>query len=228
MSNQVQVRVGSEAVEGRASVERDHLGVAYYRIGGREYPMRSEPLCHVCQSHYRLEIEQRILDGAGWTAIVHGLPEQARSEISVDSIRRHAKRHLPYDLHVRREIIEQRAEELGRDVAGDGDLTDYLTFARLGVRHVMEQMARGEIKPTIRDGIRFASLLLKADEVAGSDVDHEIVTETFVVWANTMQRHLAPEQFQTIMREIGTSPIIKALIARTEGRVIDAEVVGES
>lgn len=210
------------AVVATASVERDRFGIAYYRIGGREYPMISEPQCHVCQSEQRREIEQHILDGAGWATVHRRLPEATQAQISVDSIKRHARKHLPADLHVRREIIEQRAKEIGRSIEDDTSLGDYITFARLGVQRVMDRLARGEIDPDIQDGIALANFLLKAEQLAGGEVDQDAVTQTFVVWARAMQRNVPAEVFSKIMRDIGEDPIIKALIARAEGRVIDA------
>lgn len=198
-----------------------------YRLGGRTYPMRSEPKCKVCQSPYRVEIERSLIRSYGPTAVHRSLPVKAQEQISVKNISDHAKAHLPVDHTIRQAAIQARAQELGTDFeSAEGALVDHIVFARLGLQQVYERMADGEIKPSVQDGIAFAQMLLKVEEAAGGGLDEEMMARGFMVYMRAMRQVCTPAQIQQMSEIIQQDPIMKALLSmseRVEGQVIEAQ-----
>jgi hypothetical protein len=185
-----------------------------YRIGGREYPYRSEPNCLTCQSQYRVEVENALLKGYSYASIARSMPQ---AELTANNIFDHvSKGHMPLDEHLRRVVIEHRANELGRDIQrAEGVLTDHIAFARLGVQRVIERMATGELEPDIGDGIQFANLLLRLDEVEGGNVDQQAVAASFMVFFETVKSIMDPAQFARFGKLLERNPVLNALSKKT-------------
>lgn len=192
-----------------------------YRVGGREYPFRSEPNCLTCQSSYRIEIENALLKGYSYASISRSLPQ---AQLTSDNIFDHVSRgHLPLDEHLRRVVIEQRATELGRDIQrAEGVLTDHIALARLGVQRVIERMQTGDLDPTIADGIQFANLLLRLDEFAGESVDQQAVASSFMAFFEAAKSVMDPAQFTRFGRLLERNPVLNAL-SKKAAQVIEVE-----
>ena len=193
-----------------------------YRLGGREYPMRTVPQCKVCQSHYRVEIERGLIKSYGYTAIHRSLPEQAKTELSIRNIEEHAKRHLPVDEGIRRAVIEARAREIGVSVEDSHEsLVDHISFARVGLGKVYEAMANGDLNPDVKDGIAFANLLLKVEERAGGGVDDEMMFGGFMAYLKAIRSVCTPEQVREIGAQLQQDPTMRALLTRSQ-RTVEA------
>lgn len=207
------------------SAERTPSAVVY-RLGGREYPLRSVPQCKVCQSHYRVEIERGLIKSYGYTAIHRSLPEQAKNELSIRNIQEHVTRgHLPVDESIRRVVMEARAREIGVSVEdAETALVDHISFARVGLQKVFSSMAEGRLEPDVKDGIAFASLLAKIEERAGDGVDEEMVFNGFMAQLKAMRQVCSPEQMREIASLLHKDPVMRALLAKSdtvEGEVVD-------
>lgn len=208
------------------SAGRDHQSAVMYRMGGRLYPMNSASGCKVCQSFYRVEIERSLLKSYGYATIHRSLPEQGRTELSVRNISDHAHRHLPVDESIRRAVIEARAREMGVSIEdAEGPLVDHISFAKVGLQKVFQAMAEGSLEPDVKDGIAFATLLLKVEEQAGGGVDDEMMLTGFMQYLKAMRKVCTPEQMQSIGTLLRADPTMKALLARAEGvATVDGEV----
>jgi hypothetical protein len=211
-----------------AEVSRQHEVISHsnssvtYRIGGREYPFRSEPNCLTCQSHYRTEIENALLKGYSYASIARTIPQ---AQLTSNNIYEHVhKGHMPLDEHLRLVVIEQRATELGRDIQrAEGVLGDHVTFARLGVQRVIERMQVGELVPTIENGIQFASLLLRLDEFAGESVDQQAIAASFMAFMRAAREVMTTEQFTRFGKLLDRDPVLHALSERGT-QVVEAQV----
>lgn len=193
-----------------------------YRIGGREYPLRSEANCLTCQSHYRVEIENALLKGYSYASVARSIPQAG---LSSQNIYEHVNNgHLPLDEHLRRVVIEQRATELGRDIQrSDGVLTDHITFARLGLQKVLERMQTGELVPGINEGIQFANLLFRLDEFAGESVDQSAIAASFMAFMEAAKAVMDQAQFVRFGKLLDRNPVLHALSQKT-AQVVEAEV----
>lgn len=192
-----------------------------YRIGGREYPFRSEPNCLTCQSPYRTEIENALLKGYSYASVARSLPQ---AELTAKHLYKHVTNgHLPLDEHMRRVIIDQRAHELGRDVHNaEGVLTDHITFARLGVQRVIEDIQTGRQKVSVGEGIQLASLLIRLDEFAGESVDQHAIAASFMAFMEAAKTVMDPAQFTRFGQLLDRNPVLNALSKRT-AQVVEVE-----
>jgi hypothetical protein len=206
--------------------------VVMYQLGGRLYPMRSEPRCNTCQSSYRLEVEKKVLRGYGYTAIANSLPSDAG--LSVSSIRAHFRNgHLPLDETVKRAAVEARASELGLDLeAHEQSLVDHITFAKVGVQKAFERVMNGDEEVTVSDGIALANLLARVEQTAQGGVDSELMSEVFHAYMRAFVSVVtSTEQQQQFARMLGRDPVMVALYSRwqsqpqlEESSIEDAEI----
>lgn len=207
--------------------------VVMYQLGGRLYPMRSEPRCNTCQSPYRLEIEKKILRGYGYTAVANSLPEDAG--LSMSSIRSHVRNgHLPLDETVKRAAVEARALELGLDLeAHEQSLVDHIAFAKVGVQKAFERVINGDEDVTVSDGIALANLLVKVEQTAQGGVDSELMAQVFHAYMRAFVAVVTDERMQQqFARRLSQDPVMVALYERwqsqpqiEDGLIEDAEVV---
>src|SRR5690606_33877545 len=118
-------RVSNSRVPHAASSASVVRSAVSYRLGGRDYPMRSEPKCETCQHEYRAEIERGLLRAYSPTSVWRSLPEKAQAPVSIKQIGTHARTHMPVDIAVRQTFIRERIEEIGRDYeTAEGTLVD--------------------------------------------------------------------------------------------------------
>lgn len=214
---EVHVRTVTAHAGAEGSATRDHPSTVMYQVGGRRYPMRSAPLCNVCQSfEYRQEIENALLKSYSYAAIHRSLPPDAG--ISLDSIRNHVvSGHLPLDAAMRRVVIEERAREVGHSVEDhESTLADHITLAKLGVQSVIEQMARGELIPDMKDGIALAGLLARVQETAGEGIDNEVMVQAFMVYMEAIRATCTPEQIRAIGESVANNPVMAGLMGRVQ------------
>lgn len=189
-----------------------------YRLGGRLYPVKSEPRCSTCQSPHRLHVERQLIRGYSYASIVRDLPDDAG--LTQRGVALHVQRnHLPLNEHVKRVAIEERARELGRDAERhEQSLVDAITFARLGIQDVHERMQNGEIKPTIKDGIAFARLLHDVGLAERDEVGVEATREMFEAYMDAFIAVVDdPEQQQRFANALHAHPTMRAWLKEYEG-----------
>lgn len=226
----VVVREGAERVEVHTGTDLNRSRSAVmYRVGGRQYPMKSAPQCKVCQHHSRQQIESLILQGVGYAAIVRrlGLHEEVTDDqgrvvvqaLTSRNVGEHIHNgHMPVNESITRVIMEDRARELGRDFEGDeANLADHITFARVSVARVFQRLQSGEIEPTMRDAIRLTTLLARIDlQAAEEGMDQDAMLRGFAVYMEAMREECTPQQIAAIGRRIVNDPVMRSLLGRSK------------
>lgn len=195
--------------------------VVTYRLGGRNYPMRTAPNCRVCQSPYRLRVEQELAAGRVYARIASSLPEDA--DLSARNVSEHYKNgHMPLEVEASRRILERRAEDRGRDIERGVDaLVDGMALAESVVQKTYEALQRGDIRPELIDGLRAAKLL---EDYAGDDgIDQAAYVEAFMVYHEVAARIMSPEQFSEFGRALQQDPVLRGLTARHAQRDQEGE-----
>ena len=199
-----------------------------YRLGGREYPLRSVSTCFVCQSSFRFHIESEIAQGRVFPRIHKDLMlAEPDCTLSVENLREHFKNgHMPSEVEGARLVMERRAVERGRSL-DDASMTlaDGMTLAEIVVQKTIEAMQRGEIKPDIKDGIA-AARLMETFAPVEQGVNQNVYAEAFMAYHETAQQIMTEGQFKDFGLQLSSNATLKSLIARySEG---EAEPDGEA
>ncbi len=199
---------------------QDAASVVTYRMGGRDYPLRSVAGCKVCESPFRTQAEQQIATGRTYAAIARSLPPEA--DLSAANVRAHwTAGHMPFQVEAVRRIFEQRAIETGRDIeAGVEEAVDQVTLARTVVHRAFERIASGEIQPTVSDGVAAAKLLHQMG-VDDETLDRDLWVEAFMVYHDVARKVMSTEMFARFGRELAAHPVLRSLQARHAARQQD-------
>ena len=192
------------------------LSLVMARVGGENYPMRSEANCKTCQSPNRLHIESELVRGRSYRTIARslvGMPEGVKGHPSHESIANHVKGgHVPLGQAAQRRIIERRAVEIGRAVEDSEDpLTDYVTLNQMIVNKGVEMMASGDLDIKATDVIAASKFLYGVEQGAGGEVDVQAWIEAVTEFMEIAQKHIPPSAWQAYAAELHASPVLKAL-----------------
>jgi hypothetical protein len=199
--------------------------VVSYRVGGREYAMKTNRQCKVCMSEYRFQIEEHLISGRVYKRIHESLPEDA--EISVRNIKDHYNNgHMPLEQAAIRQIVETRAEKVGKRIEDSVDsLVDGMTLAEVVVQKTFDAIAAGEIRPDLKDGLTAAKFLAEMGEYDEGGSDMAAITEAFIVYHEQAEQVMSPEQFEAFGQALKTNPVLKALASRYDGEKVEGEVL---
>lgn len=199
-----------ERIEGAQSL-------VMYRVGGKMYPMHVSARCKVCNSPHRLRIEQEMVAGRGFSFIVKALPDDA--DLSPNNLRNHYEGgHLPSDLSIVRELVEQRARERGDAIeTGQATMVDGISFMRTVQTKAFERIANGEVKVSVEQGLAAAQFLesLGVNEVGA---DQAAYTEAFVIYYEGLHRFFDPEAIEQYLTWLSQHPLLQSLIKKAEER----------
>lgn len=200
--------------------------VVTYRIGGREYPLKSVANCKVCKSPHRFTVEQQILRGNTYRSISEGLPTDA--DLSVGNIGKHFQnKHMPLQVEPIRRLVENRARQVGKSIEDSEDnLVDGVVLAEAVVQRVFEAIVEGEIEPSVRDGLRATKMLADLGVYDQGGLDQEAFESAFEAYHEEVGRVLSVEQFDRLSRALASNPILAALARRYE-QTVEGEVLRE-
>lgn len=204
----------------------DIQSVSMVNLGGRLYPLRTEPRCKVCNSPHRLQVERGLVASYGYRAIIRTLPDD--HGLTDRNLKDHvANGHLPLEQMARRVLVEERAREIGLSIENtDGPLGDHITLARLTVQDAIERLLKGELKPTLGEALQAAKLLNDYGLWGGSEIDREAITEAFTAYWEAVTREVDPETMGRISRRLTANPVIRSLMASSDDE--DESVEAES
>lgn len=214
------------------SVRGAGSSVITYRAGGKEYPLHTAPQCQVCNSPYRFEIEQQLISGRTYRRIHESISvhyeDSEDSAPSWRSIQEHYRReHMPVNHSTTRQIIEDRAQAVGKAVdSGVEELVDGITLMETVVFKAFNLIANGEAEPTVRDGLAAAKLLAELGAYDGSSVDQQAYVDAFVAYHETAEQVMGKEEFARFGAALAQNPVLKQLAARYDGESVDT-VPGE-
>jgi hypothetical protein len=84
------------------------------------------------------------------------------------------------------------------------------------VQKAFEKIARGELQPDLMDGLRAAKVLADIGEYDETGLDSQAMSEAFMIYMETAQDTMTPEQFEEFGRSLDNNPVLKALSSRYE------------
>lgn len=206
------------------------VSMVRYRLGGREYPLRSAPTCKCCQNPMRFHIESEIAEGRTFTRIYRDLlVSDADCDLTVNNIRDHfVNGHMPTEIEGARLIMERRAIERGKSLNDAATtLADGMALAEIVVQKTIEAMQRGEIKPDVRDGIA-AARLMETFAPVEQGANANVYAEAFISYQEEAQAIMTPSQFEEFGRRLSQNTTLKALIAKYsdhENDVVESDVI---
>lgn len=189
------------------------------RIGGQDYPLRSEPNCKTCQSPQRLFVEAELVRGRSYRSIARsldGLPAGEKGHPSHESIANHVKQgHVPVAQSVQRRIIERRAIEVGRSIEADEDvLADHVTVSQMIVQRGLEKVADGTLDLKASDIIAASRFLHDVEKSAGGEVNAEVWVEAVMEYMEIAQQFIPPAAWTAYSAALNQSPVLRALAER--------------
>lgn len=213
----------SEQPEERLDGSGAH-GVMVVQVGGRSYPAKSVAQCRTCRSKYRTEIEQAIINGLSYQAVVREAvePFDDHSPIGApnhDSILRHVQRkHMPIPYSLQRQLIEDRARQLGKSIeTAEEVLADNVAIYRSVAQRGFERLNSGEIQPTMGDLLKVLQLqaAIEGGPQSGEATEDEW-REALMEYMAIVQRNVSTEVFQRIGQEMASSPALEAIRLRRQ------------
>lgn len=201
-------------------------------IGGREYPLRSVPNCRTCQSPHRRFIENELLAGRSYKAIVRQLADLEDAgrlgHPSAEALSHHVKQgHLPNPVHTRRQIMEKRAEEIGAKIEGSDSIIDHLTVNQMVIQRGFERLVAGEIEPSVSDLMSAIQFQQRVEETSEEGYDAEAYQNALFAYLEIAQKYIPPEVFNRYGRELSRHPIIQAIAGKALGPAQPEVVPGE-
>lgn len=193
-------------------------GIVTYRLGGRDYPLRSVATCKVCNSEARLDVERALAAGATYASIA----AKTDGAVTAQNVRNHfVGGHMPMEVEALRRLLERRAEEVGRDIeAGVEDLVDHVALARTVVRKAFEGVASGELRVSASDGLAAARLLYQ-DGDGEVEEDKAAWVEAFMIYQDTARAMMGAEMFDEFGRALARNPVLRALVERHRAREVE-------
>ena len=135
-----------------------------YTVGGQQYPLTASSRCRTCRSRHRRTIECRLVEGATPADALRDIDDADKP--NTRNIREHVARgHLPVESELVRQLINtgeggQRANLVEQGVAAR---VNALGFASAIITETNARIASGELRVSVRDGIRAARLLAEHD-----------------------------------------------------------------
>ena len=189
--------------------------VASIKLGGRAYPNVSVPQCRVCRSPMGLAIERAIVIGAGYAATARTFPE---AHLTGRNIEDHfANSHLPLRDEAVRRLQEEDGEQRAHLVEiGAEAVADQLELARLVVGRVRQRVARGEVEPTIRDGLKATEILTRALAEDSSTSNQASAALTLYSLSQIAREVLNKEQYRLLSAGVASDPVLTAILAKPD------------
>jgi hypothetical protein len=191
----------------------DAASIVTYRLGGRNYPLRSVAGCKVCESPSRFAVESQVAAGRTYASVARNLGREVG--LSAANIRAHwTNGHMPFQVEAMRRILEQRAAERSQDIeAGVDAVVDEVALARTVVHRTFEEIADGSLRPTVADGVAAARLLHQMG-VDDAGMDRDLWVEAFMAYHDTARRVMSSDQFRQFGQDLAANPLLRSLQAR--------------
>lgn len=211
------VRVGVEELV-RALPDEGVPSPTYF-VGGREYPMLTNPNCKVCTIdpvETRIYIEQQVVKTNGkWTMIANSIPPSLG--VSRRNLYDHWHNgHMPVAVALRVGMAQRHALEAGLDI--DDEITslhDEFSFLHNVLEHVQEDVAEGRARFEPQHAVMAARALLdfkKKTEVG--DLDASIHRDILIGLTQSMQEVLPPELRAALMDRLRSNPHVEVALRK--------------
>jgi hypothetical protein len=170
-----------------------NASVAMVRVAGHSYPAVMERSCRTCSSRYREEIERQLIEGRTGSKIVATLPEDA--DLTARNVADHFRNgHLPVHEATVQALVDQQADHRGDAIQPAVDeAVDHVAFARGLLSRVRERVAKGELEPDIRDGLRAAEFVAKYEPA--DSYDENLIVQAFIAYHDAASKLMTSDQF---------------------------------
>lgn len=196
------------------------------RVGGRDYPQRTVPNCHTCQHPNRAFIENQLVAGISYVAIVReleGTPEGGMGHPSAEALANHVKNgHLVSPAHVRRRIIDARAEAIGMAIEDEVSLIDHITANDVILQRGYERMVSGEIEPTMADLANAIAFRARVEATSADGYDQEAWSQALHAYMEVAKQFIPAEQWNRYGQMIDAHPLMRAINQRLTQPAQDA------
>lgn len=193
-------------------------GLATMTVGGREYPYKFVPSCKTCRSPLRQVIEEGLVSGRPFGAILADLPVD--HDLSVRNVRDHLQAdHLGVMTVAAERLREEVATSRGRVVEeGVSAVRQSIDFARLVLGRVVDRVAAGALQPDIRDGIAAAKLLAIVEGASGVEAETARLGEALVCYADAAAQVMSLQQRQEFAHRLEGYAVIRECLELEERR----------
>ncbi len=205
-------------------------GVMLVRVGNRDYPAKQVKQCRTCRSKYRTQIEQAIIGGMTYRAILTDVVEPYDDHSGLgapgyQSIQTHvSKKHMPLPFSTQRRIIEDRAIELGKSVEeGEALLIDGISIHRALIQKGFDRLNNGEIQVGMADLLKALQLQQAAEGGRDLALDEDVWRDALMEYMSIVRRNVNAEVLQKIGRELTESPILQKITQR-RGQTVSGEI----
>jgi hypothetical protein len=202
------------------------------RIGKHTYSLVSDPGCVICRHPARVQIEEQILLKTQYVVIAQMFSEKEYEratgeaetwpKITDKQVSEHFNAdHCPIDAYVLNDLVEQAQQSMPEDYVRLGKrIIDGSVFAKYIVGKVEERVVRGDVEPTIKDGIAAARLdtalkiaKMRVDSSGAQDQpDLWYYEQSFHVFFTEAQRIMTEQQWSELMDVLRTNPVLRSLV----------------
>jgi hypothetical protein len=219
-------------VTGEVQQGPDKSRMVRLRIGGRVVQALKVNACKTCQHPARMQIEEGILFGDSYRALARqysgveytvGRETKILPELNWQSIQRHYQRgHSPIDSSVVREILEDRATELGSGYEAAGArFIDHVATSKVILAMGHEGLVSGTLRPDVKDTLAAAKFLHEVEKTAKDDQNAEAWNAAMEVYFQ-VARELMPESlWNQFVIKLSTNPILLELSRKAAGEDSD-------
>jgi hypothetical protein len=187
-----------------------------------------------------MDIEQQLLRGLSYRKIAVTYSEveyesKGRTlvlpKIEASALRNHyMKGHLPVDAAIQRQLIEERAKEVGsRYEEMAGEFLDSYVAAKAILRKGYDRIVKDEIAPDVKETLAAAKMVQEIEDGSKKNLDAEAWSQAMTVYFQTAQEIMSDEMWRQFTSRLSTNPILRALTKKMAGEpdeeILDAEVV---
>lgn len=174
-----------------------------------------EPRCSVCKSRYRRTIDQLLVMGVPYSEVARQFEEEG---IERRSLANHKRRHLNVEHAAIRQVIEEKARQIGEDVDnGKRFLLTRKGYMEVAMMKSFQAIVDGTLTPEPRDVVHMISLMEKMEKDTTINQVDEMIRD-FNAFTQAVQANVPKELYEKILSDF------KGNLA-TEQRVIDSYAI---
>lgn len=212
--------------------------VVRVKIGNKVVDARKVKSCLTCNHPARMAIEEMLIHGESYQAIIRRFSEveysvsgrkQILPKIDYQVLRAHYKNgHMPLDAAVVRGLIEQRAAEIGSNYEEIGErFADKVLFARMVVAKGQQRLATGELQPDVKETLAAAKFLQDIEDATKGAEGTEVWAQAMEVYFTVAQQVMPIEMWTRFVALLDSNAILRGIAKRLNSDVLDAELVEE-
>lgn len=155
-----------------------------------------EPRCSVCKSRFRRTMDQLLVMGVPFSEIARQFETEG---INRRSLSNHKRRHLSIEQAAIRQVIEEKARQMGEDV--DNTRRSLLTrrsYLEIAMMKSYQAIIDGTLTPEPRDVVHMIALLEKMDKDTASTQVDEMMRD-FNAFTQAVKEIVPPEMHEKIL-----------------------------